>query len=195
MNTETKEKRTVYLANPYGFSKDLNQVALPRIIDALEDIGLKVIEPFNLNQHYVDEKKSGWEYTVARNNVSFVQGMDGLFAVLNGAPPDEGVAVEIGIAIALNKPIFLFRDDFRRVSDSDEYPLNLMLFAGLPYIAWKRYYYTSIDEISSRDKALYNWATFRDHKNRDVESDMIARVASLPSPMNEQMLNANNLRP
>ena len=192
MNTE---KRTVYLANPYGFSKDLNQVALPRIIDALEDIGLKVIEPFNLNQHYVDEKKSGWEYTVARNNVSFVQGMDGLFAVVNGSPPDEGVAVEIGIAIALNKPIFLFRDDFRKVSDSEEYPLNLMLFAGLPYIAWKRYYYTSIDEIASRDKALYNWATFRDQKNQDVEADLLARVASLPSPMNEQMIRANNMRP
>ena len=39
---------------------------------------------------------------------------DGIFAVVNGAPPDEGVMVELGMAIALGKPTFLFRDDFRQ---------------------------------------------------------------------------------
>ena len=36
------------------------------------------------------------------------------------------------MAIAWHKPTFLFRDDFRRCTDSEVYPLNLMLFAGLP---------------------------------------------------------------
>ena len=55
---------------------------------------------------------------------------DAIFAVVNGVPPDEGVMVELGMAIALGKPTFLFRDDFRRVVESEQYPLNLMLFTG-----------------------------------------------------------------
>ncbi len=50
---------------------------------------------------------------------------DAIFAVVNGVPPDEGVMVELGMAIALGKPTSLFRDDFRRATDSEEYPLNL----------------------------------------------------------------------
>ena len=59
---------------------------------------------------------------------------DAIFAVVNGVPPDEGVMIELGMAIALKKPTFLFRDDLRRVVESEQYPLNLnlMLFTGLP---------------------------------------------------------------
>ena len=45
-------------------------------------------------------------------------------------PPDEGVMVELGMAIALKKPTFLFRDDFRQTNDSELYPLSLMIFTG-----------------------------------------------------------------
>ena len=45
--------------------------------------------------------------------------------------------VELGMAIALGKPTFLFRDDFRRATDSEEYPLNLMLFTGIPEENWQ----------------------------------------------------------
>ena len=82
---------------------------------------------------------------------------DGIFAIVNGTPPDEGVMVELGMAIAWNKAIFLFRDDFRRCTDSEQYPLNLMLFAGLPKTKWEDYYYTSVEEIGSSQKALYQW--------------------------------------
>jgi len=61
-----------------------------------------------------------------------VRDADGIFAVVNGCPPDEGVMVELGMAIAWEKAVFLFRDDFRRCTDSEAYPLNLMLFTGLP---------------------------------------------------------------
>ena len=66
--------------------------------------------------------------------------------------------VELGIAVALGKPTFLFRDDFRRATDSEEYPLNLMLFTGMPRQGWRDYYYTSIDEIGAPEKALARWA-------------------------------------
>ena len=77
---------------------------------------------------------------------------------VNGTPPDEGVMIELGMAIAMGKPTFLFRDDFRRVTDSEEYPLNLMLFAGMPRQEWRDYYYTSVAEIESAHKALARWA-------------------------------------
>ena len=67
---------------------------------------------------------------------------DAIFAVVNGVPPDAGVMVELGMAIALGKPTFLFRDDFRRATDSERYPLNLMLFTGLTEEGWQDYYYT-----------------------------------------------------
>ena len=79
------------------------------------------------------------------------------FAVVNGVPPDEGVMVELGMAIALGKPTFLFRDDFRRATDSEEYPLNLMLFTGMPQEGWRNYYYTTLDEITAPEKALARW--------------------------------------
>ena len=66
--------------------------------------------------------------------------------------------VELGIAIALGKPTFLFRDDFRRATDSEKYPLNLMLFTGMPEHGWQDYYYTSLEEIASPDKMLARWA-------------------------------------
>ena len=39
--------------------------------------------------------------------------------------------VELAIAIALGKPIFLLRDYFRKYTDSYEYPLNMMIFLGI----------------------------------------------------------------
>ena len=78
--------------------------------------------------------------------------------IVNGTPPDEGVMVEVGAAYALNKPVFLFRDDFRRCTDSDQYPLNLMLFAGLPESNWEEMVYDSIDSIRDQGSALGQWA-------------------------------------
>ena len=67
--------------------------------------------------------------------------------------------VELGMAIALGRPTFLFRDDFRRITDSGQYPLNLMLFTGLPEEGWRDFYYTSVAEIVSPEKALARWAS------------------------------------
>ncbi len=56
------------------------------------------------------------------------------------------------------KPTFLFRDDLRRATDSEHYPLNLMLFTGMPEDGWGDWYYTSLEEIAAPDKALARWA-------------------------------------
>ena len=105
---------------------------------------------------------------------------DAIFAVVNGVPPDEGVMVELGMAIALGKPTFLFRDDFRRATDSEEYPLNLMLFTGIPEQDWQDYYYTSVAEIASPDKALARWAKVRRGKLAKIEGGSPTKKKSLP---------------
>ncbi len=154
--TQTTRK-TIYLANPYGFSAQQNALLLPALVSALEALGLEVWEPFARNNQ-IDTSVSGWAYRVGQADCRDVRQADAIFAVVNGAPPDEGVMVELGMAIALGKPSFLFRDDFRRVTDSEEYPLNLMLFTGMPERGWRDFYYTSVDEISAPNKALARWA-------------------------------------
>jgi nucleoside 2-deoxyribosyltransferase len=149
-------KKTLYLANPYGFSEQQRTLLLPPLVQTLEQLGAEVWEPFARNNQ-IDMAQPGWAYQVAQADLRDVQTCDGIFAIVNGTPPDEGVMVELGIAIALHKDIFLFRDDVRRCSDSDHYPLNLMLFAGLPEQGWDAYYYTSLDEVRSSQKALYRW--------------------------------------
>ena len=60
--------------------------------------------------------------------------------------------------LTLKKVIFLFRDDFRNCSDSDQYPLNLMLFLGLPKDNWEKYYFESLQDIKSNKKRFMEWA-------------------------------------
>ena len=150
-------RKTVYLANPYGFSAQQRALLLPQIVEALEALELEVWEPFERNNQ-VDLSEPGWAYRIGQADLRDVREADAIFAVVNGVPPDEGVMVELGIAVALGKPTFLFRDDFRRATDSEEYPLNLMLFTGMPRQGWRDYYYTSIEEIGAPDKALARWA-------------------------------------
>ena len=153
-------KKIIYLANPYGFSPQQNALLLPPIVAALEGLGLEVWEPFARNNQ-LDFTKAGWAYEIGQRDYRDVAQSDAIFAVVNGVPPDEGVMVELGMAIALGKPTFLFRDDMRRATDSEEYPLNLMLFTGLPEEGWREYFYTSVEEIGSSEKALARWADTR----------------------------------
>lgn len=148
--------RTIYLASPYGFSAQWKRLLLPEFVKALESLGLEVWEPFARNGQ-VDLAESGWAYRVAQRDLQDVRDADAFFAIVNGTPPDEGVMVELGVAIALGKPVFLFRDDFRRCTDSEQYPLNLMLFAGLPKDEWQEYLYTDLSEIKAPEKALARW--------------------------------------
>ena len=149
--------KTIYLASPYGFSAQCKRLLLPEFVAALSSLGLTVWEPFERNGH-VDITEPGWAYRVAQQCMQDVHCADGVFAIVNGNPPDEGVMVELGAAYALNKPVFLFRDDFRRCTDSDQYPLNLMLFAGLPESNWEELVHHSIDSIRNKSSVLGQWA-------------------------------------
>ena len=149
-------KKKLYLANPYGFSKQTKNL-LYEFIKIFNDLNIEVYEPFERSKHII-QKKDNWAYDLAENNLNDLKQCDCIFAIVNGNPPDEGVMVELGIAIALKIKIFLFRDDFRNCSDSNQYPLNLMLFLGLPKDNWEKYYFESLQDIKSNKKGFVEWA-------------------------------------
>jgi len=149
-------RKKLYLANPYGFSKQ-TKTLLREFIEIFNDLNVEVFEPFERAKRLI-EKENKWAYEVARSNFLDLKKCDCIFAIVNGTPPDEGVMIELGIAIALKKQIFLFRDDFRSCSDSNQYPLNLMLFLGLPRNSWKKYYFESLQDIKSNQKGFVEWS-------------------------------------
>ena len=153
----SKQPKTIYLANPYGFSDQQREILLPTFVQALESLGLEVWEPFQRNNQE-SPLQPGWAYRIGQADIQDVADSDAIFAILNGIPPDEGVMIELGAAIALNKPTFLFRDDHRKVTECEEYPLNLMIFTGLPQYTWQDSYYTNIQDITNPNKALARWA-------------------------------------
>ena len=149
-------RKKLYLANPYGFSKQ-TKTLLHEFIEIFNDLNVEVFEPFERAKQLI-QQESEWAYEVARSNFLDLKECDCIFAIVNGNPPDEGVMVEIGIATALKKEIFLFRDDFRNCSDSDQYPLNLMLFVGLSKDNWSKNYFQSLKDIKNPKKNFLNWA-------------------------------------
>ena len=149
-------KKKLYLANPYGFSKQTNKL-LYEFINIFNDLNIEVYEPFARTKNII-QKEGDWAYELAINNFNDLKKCDCIFAIVNGTPPDEGVMIELGIAIAMRKKIFLFRDDFRNCSDSNQYPLNLMLFLGLPRKNWQKYYFETLKDIKSNKKGFVDWA-------------------------------------
>ena len=96
--------KTIYLANPYGFSAQQKMMLLPPIVSALEELGLEVWEPFARNNQ-VDFLETGWAYRIGQRDFEDVAAADAIFAVVNGVPPDEGVMVELGMAVALHRSL------------------------------------------------------------------------------------------
>ena len=148
-------RKSVYLANPFGFSQQQHG-PLNELVAKLKSLGLEVLEPFERNNQ-IDKNANGWAYSVGQADVSDIRIADGIVAVLNGCPPEEGVVFELGLATAWDKAIFLFRDDSRTSNVCENYPLNLMLFTGLPKVGWERHWYTSLNELSDPNKALMAW--------------------------------------
>lgn len=150
------KKKKLYIANPYGFSKQTKNL-LNELIKIFQDLNLEVYETFEWTKHLITNKNC-LAYEIVKTNFEDLKICDGIFAIVNGNSPDEGVMVELGIAIALKKEIFLFRDDFRKYSDSDQYPLNLMLFVGLSKESWIKNYFETLEDINNPNKNFVNWA-------------------------------------
>ena len=55
--------KTLYLANPYGFSAQQNAGPLQALVAALEALGAEVWEPFARNNQ-IDKAAAGWAYQI-----------------------------------------------------------------------------------------------------------------------------------
>ena len=66
----------------------------PRACEGAGVDGGRVWEPFARNNQ-IDRASAGWAYRIGQADLRDVREVDGLFAVVNGCPPDEGVMVEL----------------------------------------------------------------------------------------------------
>ncbi|MGC1954513.1 MAG: nucleoside 2-deoxyribosyltransferase [Gammaproteobacteria bacterium] len=82
-------KKTIYLANAYGFSEQHRRCVLPAFVAKLTQLGATVWEPFSRNDH-IDFADADSAYRAGRNNLHAVALADAIFAIVNGNPPDEG---------------------------------------------------------------------------------------------------------
>ena len=96
-------RKKLYLANPYGFSKQ-TKTLLYEFIEIFNDLNVEVFEPFERAKP-LTQQESKWAYNVAKSNFHDLKKSDCIFAIVNGNPPDEGVMIELGIAIALKKAV------------------------------------------------------------------------------------------
>ena len=161
------KRRKIYIANNIGFSAMQRHTILP-IISKLESMGFDCYEPFARNNAVTRPGGDLDYWAIGMRNYQDIVDCDAVMAVLNGEPPDVGAAWECGAARALEKPIFLLRDDFRICSDGGPYPVNLMFFAGyvLDRDEWKEYYYDSVANLDNPHKALYKYANRYADKGR-----------------------------
>ena len=61
-----KVRKKLYLANPYGFSKQTNTL-LHEFIKIFNDLNVEVFEPFERSKP-LTQNESEWAYEVARSN-------------------------------------------------------------------------------------------------------------------------------
>ena len=152
-----RRRRRLFLATAYGFAGSHMEGRHRVLRCILTALGAEVREPLPIGE--VNALPPGWAWRVGRQHAEGVRGADGLFAVVNGSPPDEGVMIEVGMAVALRMPVFLFRDDRRQSGGDDGYPLNLMLFAGHTCEGWRDFWYTDLADLGNPAKGLVRWLT------------------------------------
>ncbi|MHA1698338.1 MAG: nucleoside 2-deoxyribosyltransferase [Promethearchaeota archaeon] len=134
-------KKTIYLANPLGFSK-LLKPCLSNLIEKMKDY-CRVLEPFSKNEGLgkdidniiANEKDKTMlkqelleiSHKIGRKNQELIDSADLVVAILDGPDVDSGVAAEIGYASAKNKKIFGLRTDFRSAGDNPGLVVNLQV--------------------------------------------------------------------
>ena len=74
--------KKLYLANPYGFSKQ-TKTLLYEFIEIFNDLNVEVFEPFERAKP-LTQKESEWAYDVARSNFHDLKECDCIFAIVNG---------------------------------------------------------------------------------------------------------------
>ena len=168
-------KPTLYIANALGFSTHAREHTLRDIIGVVESMGFRVIEPFRDHNELslAHERTVAQELEIAARDAKGVEDSDGVLCVISSPIPDEGSMIEVGMAMAMKKPVFYLNDDFRYRPRECALPANLMLFTHTNAQTWQQYYYTSIDTLQDPTMALHKWIT---HVTQGVNSVLSPRA-------------------
>jgi nucleoside 2-deoxyribosyltransferase len=101
----------IYLAGFDVFRRDA--IAHGQQLKALcARVGLEGLYPFD-NEVSADLNPGEMARTICTMNIAMIQGCDAVLANLNlfrGLEPDSGTVFEIGMAVALNKPVWVYFD-------------------------------------------------------------------------------------
>lgn len=140
MESAKRKIKKAYLASPLGFSDAGRLYYYTKLIPALKDIGLDIIDPWGLSDLNEIERVSKMEFGAAkrdawrklnpvmgRNNAAGIDKADIIIAVLDGVDIDSGTASEIGYGNAKGKAIEGYRGDFRLSADNIGSTVNLQV--------------------------------------------------------------------
>ena len=91
---------------------------------------------------------------IAYADVEAVRNADAIFACINGVLQMKGLLSNLG-RCCFGKTNFLFRDDFRKCADSNTFPCNLMLYAGLQKKVGKDIFMTPLIRLRIHESTIY----------------------------------------
>ncbi|HEU0164884.1 MAG TPA: nucleoside 2-deoxyribosyltransferase [Thermomicrobiales bacterium] len=131
--------KSIYLASPLGFA-DSTRGFMADLV-ALLSAHVDVVNPWEKGVFDAEfaslATENDWSRRVARLheidlelgrlNTASIDGVDGVFAVLDGVDVDSGTAAEIGYAFAKGKYVAGLRTDFRLAGDNDGSIVNLQV--------------------------------------------------------------------
>ncbi|MFP4116826.1 MAG: nucleoside 2-deoxyribosyltransferase [Candidatus Aenigmatarchaeota archaeon] len=133
-------KKTVYLANPLGFSEPGRYFLQEELIPEVEELGFDVINPFSNipddkvkklgNISDIDERRdklAELDREIGEMNRKSIQNCDLILAILEGSDVDSGTASEVGYAAGIGKKIIGYRSDFRLSSENLGTSVNLQV--------------------------------------------------------------------
>ena len=153
--------KTLFLSAPHNreahyLHRELDAALTLSRLDG--EVGL--FSPYQHGELIAESRKTRgepWARQIASQNFMNIERSHAILAVLNGQTPSAGVCIEIGFAIAINKPIFLLRTDRYVATNNPEFPFNLMIAPGLPAGVEMKYYFTNISDLISSNP-FQNWA-------------------------------------
>lgn len=132
--------KTVYLANPLGFSEAGSRFIREVLTPELARQGLELLNPFDLVDparvnalHAMQAgaaRRDAWRMLnaeIGAGNVAAIDRCDAMLAVLDGVDVDSGTASEIGYAFARGKRIVGYRGDFRSAAENEGSIVNLQV--------------------------------------------------------------------
>ena len=119
-------------------------------------MGADVWEPFARNNQ-IDRASAGWAYQIGQADLRDVRAADGLFAVVNGCPPDEGVMVGAGSGDRVGEAGVPVPRRFSPVHRQRGLPAQLDVVHRHTADGWEAAWYGSIEEIADLGKALARW--------------------------------------